>query len=282
MLETVTEHQEFTGQTVAKETIEIRARVSGYLEATPFKDGDLVDAEQEIFKIDPRPYKAESERTAAALEQVKAHLERLKKQKERALKLLEKKALSQEDFDTASFDFEEATASVEAARASHETAKLNLSFTTINATIKGRISRRLVDPGNLVQADVTPLTIDQMIVLANKFLGVTYTWGGSSSFGFDCSGFTQMLQLQRGVIMPRDADLQAAWGGVIAVERKDLQPGDLLFFGESAGHITHTGMYIGNGEFIHDTTHEHPGVQVSKLDDAPWTSLLVAARRAKS
>ena len=147
---------------------------------------------------------------------------------------------------------------------------------------------RLADGGEAyvqagdVSSDVTPLTIDQMIALANKFLGVTYTWGGSSSFGFDCSGFTQMLELQRGVIMPRDADLQAAWGGVIAVERKDLQPGDLLFFGESAGHITHTGMYIGNGEFIHDTTHGHPGVQVSKLDDAPWTSLLVAARRAKS
>jgi cell wall-associated NlpC family hydrolase len=132
-----------------------------------------------------------------------------------------------------------------------------------------------------VSADVAALTVDEMIVLAKKFIGVTYTWGGSSSFGFDCSGFTQMLQQQRGVIMPRDADLQASWSGVVPVERKDLQPGDLLFFGESAAYITHTGMFIGNGEFIHDTTHEHPGVQVSKLDDAPWTTLLVGARRVK-
>ena len=133
-----------------------------------------------------------------------------------------------------------------------------------------------------VSSDFTPLTIDQTIAAAKKFLGVTYTWGGSSDFGFDCSGFTQMLMRLRGIVMPRDADLQAAWSGVVPVERKDLQPGDLLFFGERADHITHTGMYIGNGEFIHDTTHEHPGVQISVLDEQPWTKLLVACRRPKS
>jgi cell wall-associated NlpC family hydrolase len=133
-----------------------------------------------------------------------------------------------------------------------------------------------------VSSDFTPLTVDQMIAVAKKFLGVTYTWGGTSDFGFDCSGFTQMLMRQRGIIMPRDADLQAAWNGVTPVERKDLQPGDLLFFGSASDHITHTGMYIGNGEFIHDTTHDHPGVQISVLNDKPWTTLLVAARRTKS
>jgi len=132
-----------------------------------------------------------------------------------------------------------------------------------------------------VSPDFAPLTIDQMILIARKFLGVTYTWGGTSSFGFDCSGFTQMLERQRGVIMPRDADVQAKWSGGSEVQRKDLQPGDLLFFGRTAEHITHTGMYIGNGKFIHDTTHEHPMVQISKLDDEPWAGLFVAARRIK-
>jgi gamma-D-glutamyl-L-lysine dipeptidyl-peptidase len=132
-----------------------------------------------------------------------------------------------------------------------------------------------------VSSDFTSLTIEQTIAAAKKFLGVTYTWGGSSDFGFDCSGFTQMLMRLRGIVMPRDADLQAAWSGVVPVERKDLQPGDLLFFGDWPDHITHTGMYIGNGEFIHDTTHAHPGVQISILDDQPWTKLLVACRRPK-
>ena len=137
-----------------------------------------------------------------------------------------------------------------------------------------------IEQGN-VSADFTPLTIDQTIQLARRFLGITYTWGGVSSYGFDCSGFTQMLVRQRGLIMPRDAGVQASWSGVVAVERKDLQPGDLLFFGASLEKITHTGMYIGNGEFIHDTTNTHPMVQISKLDDMPWTKLLVAARRVK-
>jgi cell wall-associated NlpC family hydrolase len=149
------------------------------------------------------------------------------------------------------------------------------------------IEVRLVNgqPAWVQQGDVSSkpakLAIDEMLQLAHRFLGITYTWGGVSSFGFDCSGFTQMLERQRGIEMPRDADLQAAWKGVIPVERKNLQPGDLLFFGSSAAKITHTGMYLGKGEFIHDTTHGHPGVQVSRLDDAPWTTLLVAARRPK-
>lgn len=132
-----------------------------------------------------------------------------------------------------------------------------------------------------VTSDPTPLTIPQMIDLAHRFLGVTYTWGGVSSFGFDCSGFTQMLERQRGIEMPRDADLQADWSGVVPVKRADLQPGDLLYFGSSPTKITHTGMYIGNGKFINDTTYDHPGVQIGVLDDQPWTRLLVAIRRVK-
>ena len=137
-----------------------------------------------------------------------------------------------------------------------------------------------IQAGDVV-SDPKPLSIPESIELAKRFLGIPYLWGGSSSFGFDCSGFTQMLVRARGVIMPRDADKQAAWTGVIAVERKDLQPGDLLFFGSSAKDITHTGMYIGDGQFIHDTTTDHPVVQISRLDDQPWTRLLVASRRVK-
>ena len=132
-----------------------------------------------------------------------------------------------------------------------------------------------------ISDDFTPVSMGDMLQLAHRFIGTTYTWGGVSSFGFDCSGFTQMLERQRGIEMPRDADIQAAWSGVIAVERKDIQPGDLLYFGSSPSKITHTGMYLGNGEFIHDTTHDHPGVQISRLDDMPWTKLLVAIRRVK-
>jgi len=137
-----------------------------------------------------------------------------------------------------------------------------------------------IDRGD-VELNPHPLTIPESIELAKRFLGITYTWGGRSSFGYDCSGFTQMLIRSRGITMPRDADLQAAWSGVVPVERKRLRPGDLLFFGASSDKITHTGMFIGKGKFIHDTTNGHPGVQISRLNDQPWTHLLVAARRVK-
>jgi gamma-D-glutamyl-L-lysine dipeptidyl-peptidase len=132
-----------------------------------------------------------------------------------------------------------------------------------------------------VVADPRPLTIPESIELGKRFLGLPYLWGGRSSFGFDCSGFTQMLVRARGANMPRDADQQAAWTGVAPVERKDLQAGDLLFFGSSAKSISHTAMYIGNGQFIQAATSGHPVVQISKLDDDPWTRLLVACRRVK-
>ena len=108
----VTEYQEFTGQTVAVETIEVRARVSGYLDKNFFKDGDLVREGALLFQIDERPYRAEFDRAAATLAQARAHLERLKRQEERANKLFEKKSISEEQFEQARFDRAEAEAAV--------------------------------------------------------------------------------------------------------------------------------------------------------------------------
>jgi len=125
------------------------------------------------------------------------------------------------------------------------------------------------------------LTIDESVALAKRFTGVTYLWGGVTSFGFDCSGFTQMLIRRRGVIMPRDASPQAAWDGVAPVETADLKAGDLMFFGKDVDHIGHTGYYIGDGLFIHDTTFGQPGVQVSSLAEEPWKGTHVASRRLK-
>jgi cell wall-associated NlpC family hydrolase len=131
-----------------------------------------------------------------------------------------------------------------------------------------------------VPVPATRLTIDEMVAFGRRFLGLPYTWGGRSSFGYDCSGFAQMLVRRRGYLMPRDADIQAAWTGLVSVEKvADLRAGDLLYFG-SKGNITHTGVFIGNGEFIHATTHNQPVIQISPLDDY-WTKLLVAQRRVK-
>ncbi|HBY63232.1 MAG TPA: glycoside hydrolase [Solibacterales bacterium] len=122
-------------------------------------------------------------------------------------------------------------------------------------------------------------SIDETITLARRFLGLPYTWGGTSSFGYDCSGFTQMLCRRRGIGLPRDAKPQANWDQARRIERSELRAGDLVYFGPSLEKINHTGYYIGNGEFIHATTNGRPVVQISRLDDTPWTTLFVAARR---
>ena len=126
-----------------------------------------------------------------------------------------------------------------------------------------------------------PLTLAEALEFSKRFLGLPYTWGGTSSYGYDCSGFSQMLARRRGIVMPRDAQPQAEWSGVAAVDRKDLQPGDLLYFGASEKKITHTGIYMGDGKFINATTHLTPMVRIDDLNDAYWTKLLVAARRLK-
>ena len=132
-----------------------------------------------------------------------------------------------------------------------------------------------------VTLNATRISTAEMLTLSKKFLGLPYTWGGTSSYGYDCSGFTQMLERQRGVFMPRDAQPQAEWSGVAPVSRKDVEAGDLLYFGSSEKHITHTGMYLGDGKFINATTHLTPMVRIDDLDDPYWVKLLVAIRRVK-
>ena len=135
-----------------------------------------------------------------------------------------------------------------------------------------------VQSGDVV-LNAKPMGIAETIELSKQFLGLPYVWGGTSAFGFDCSGFTQMLCRRRGIVIPRDANVQAAWQGAETVDRARLEPGDLLFFGEAK--ITHTGMYIGNGKFINATTHERPVVQISDLADPYWMKLFLTARRIK-
>ena len=137
--------------------------------------------------------------------------------------------------------------------------------------------------GYIQAADVTTagkkLAIPEMIEVGKRFLGIPYLWGGTSSLGFDCSGFTQMLLRRRGILMPRDAQDQADWDRMTVVKEEDLKPGDLLFFGSSDKKITHTGMYIGDGSFINATTNQRPMVQIGNLAEPHWMKLFVAARR---
>jgi multidrug efflux system membrane fusion protein len=154
----ITEHEDFTGRTDAVYTVDVRARVSGYLEKVSFKDGDEVKEGDVLFQIDPRQYEADLARNEATVTQAEAHARRLEADYQRAVKLYARGGIGREEYDRITGDRDEAEAAVGIARAARDLAKLNVQWTKVLAPITGRLSRRLVDPGNLVKADDTIMT----------------------------------------------------------------------------------------------------------------------------
>jgi RND family efflux transporter MFP subunit len=154
----VTDYEDFTGRTEAVAMVEIRARVTGYLENARFKEGAEVEKGDVLFEIDPRPYQADLAKAEANVIQAEAHQRRMDSDFRRAQRLLPQNSISREEFDKIVGDRAEGEASLGVARASRDLSKLNLNFTKVTAPIGGRISRRLIDPGNMVKADETALT----------------------------------------------------------------------------------------------------------------------------
>ena len=149
---------EFTGRTDAVESVEIRARVSGYLNKIHYKPGREIEAGALLFEIDSRPYDAELERCEATVATARASLKQAQAEMLRAEELHARKISTQADYDKAVADLSHAEASVDSTQASVTKAKLNQDFTKVTAPISGRTSRELITEGNLVTADSTALT----------------------------------------------------------------------------------------------------------------------------
>lgn len=158
----VQDYEDFTGQTVAKDSVEIRSRVTGYLDKIGFKDGDEIEKDQVekqvLFVIDQRPFKAAHDNAVAQVALNKANRAFREAEFKRNEQLLKTQAVSQSDYDQSAAQFQQAIASVAAAEANEESAKLNLDFTEIRSRIAGRISKSTIAVGNLVVADQTVLT----------------------------------------------------------------------------------------------------------------------------
>jgi RND family efflux transporter MFP subunit len=131
--------------------VELRPRVSGYLDSVHFQDGAEVKAGELLFVIDPRPYQAELERAQAQRRQAESHLEGVENDLKRAESLRGTKAISEEEYDTRSKVALEARAALGAAKANERAAQINIDYTQIKAPINGKIGRRLITPGNVVQ-----------------------------------------------------------------------------------------------------------------------------------
>jgi multidrug efflux system membrane fusion protein len=146
----VSDTNEFTGRLQAVDTVQVRARVGGYIDAVHFSEGALVRKGQLLFQIDPRPYQAEVDRLQANLDQARAEQALADSNAQRARKLLLQHAVSREEADRLDTAAASAKAQLAATAAALQSARLNREFTEVRAPIDGRVSNALITAGNLV------------------------------------------------------------------------------------------------------------------------------------
>jgi RND family efflux transporter MFP subunit len=158
LVEQVTDYEYFTGKTAAVESVEVRARVSGYLDKILFEEGKEVKKGTKLFVIDPRPYRAAVDQAQGNVKAAEARLKRQDADVGRVRQLMLDKASSREEYDKAVGDRGETAGSLASLNAAVETAKIDLDYTDVISPVSGMVSRALVTVGNLVQKDVTPLT----------------------------------------------------------------------------------------------------------------------------
>jgi multidrug efflux system membrane fusion protein len=154
----VSEWDEFTGRISAVESVELRPRVSGYIERVAFTEGQDVRKGDLLFVIDARPYQAALAQAQASLERARSQAQLARSQNARARQLVEAQVISREDFESRQANSAGSDAAVRAAEAAVAAARLDLQFTQVRAPINGRAGRAHVTTGNLAQADATVLT----------------------------------------------------------------------------------------------------------------------------
>lgn len=164
----IQEWDEFTGRIDAIETVEIRPRVSGYLDQVHFKSGQIVKKGDLLFTIDPRPFQAVLDRADAELQRAKTKLDLTKREMERAARLTEAKAISAEEAETKITAYREASDGLRAAEAALKAVALDVEFCSVRSPINGRVSREMVTAGNYVSGAAGFTTLLTTVVNAEK------------------------------------------------------------------------------------------------------------------
>ena len=160
----VSEWDEFTGRMEAVESVEIRPRVSGYINEIHFKAGAIVKKGDPLFLIDPRPYQADFDKASAEFERTQAQLELARIDLDRAKDLRNSKIIAASEFDQKAAAWQQAAAAARSAEAAKNSAALNLEFTQIRSPIDGRVSNERITAGNLVQPGSGPESVLTTVV----------------------------------------------------------------------------------------------------------------------
>ena len=201
--QTVTDALELTGNTQAIYTVQLVARVAGYLEKVLFQDGQLVKKGQPLFIIQQNTYQASLEQAEAQILLQEAQLDFAEKQLQRFSNLLPDKAASQTDVDNWRYQRDSARANLQAAKAQRELAQLNLDYTLVTAPFDGRIDRRLQDPGNLVGSGPSTSVLAQINQVDPIYL----------YFNISDLDLARLLKSTHGIPAPTDAKKWPVYAG---------------------------------------------------------------------
>jgi RND family efflux transporter MFP subunit len=182
---TLTDFDEYVGRFAAINSVEVRARVSGYLDSVDFKDGQMVKKGDLLFTIDKRSFQNAVEQARAALMQAKSNLAYTESDLERGQSLVRQKTITEQTFEQRSQAFRNAQASVKGAEAALRQAELDLAFTELRAPINGRIGDRRVSPGNLVTGGTSGNTTLLATIVSTDPIHFEFTFDEASYLRYE-------------------------------------------------------------------------------------------------
>jgi RND family efflux transporter MFP subunit len=199
---TVTDYDEYVGRFIAVNSVEVRARVSGYLDSVDFKDGQLVKDGDLLFTIDKRPFQNAVAQARATLAAAQSNLAFTEADYTRGQQLVKEKTITDQTFEQRSQAFRNARAAVNGAEAQVRTAELDLEFTELRAPIPGRIGDRRVTPGNLVTGGTGGNTTLLATIVSTDPIYFEFTFDEASYLRYERNAGTGADIASRGASVP--------------------------------------------------------------------------------
>lgn len=263
----VTDWDEFTGRFVSTERVELRARVSGYLDSVSFADGQVVKRGDTLFRIDPRPFVAAVTEAEARLTGARSQATLAQQEYDRAKNLLQYRAASEANLEQRVQAVENTKAQVIQADAALQRAKLDLEFTTIRAPQAGRIGRHLVSPGNLVSGgEASSATLLATIVTMDPI---------DFSFDLDQASALRYVRLAQRGARPSSRDFENPVQLALADETGFPHTGRIVFVDNEADFGTGTIRLRARFANPHDIFVPGGFARVRLIASAPYQALLV-------